>query len=351
MGGGQANAGQASQAASNANTAVQGNISTANAASGRANSLYNLLFGSGGSGSSGTLSGFMNPASMNVTTPTGAYKTNYEQTIQQIQNQGNNAQKGIIQQAANNGLGLSSPAIAAMARDTGLQTANLTGQAFNNAVTNQQQQAINNFWNATGTAATAAGANNQTAVAGNTGAGSTSSGIYGTAGAYHPPAWTSALGSGLAAGGAIGSAALMPTPPTPAGATPGCAVAGSKILTPRGELEIERLRAGDEICQKGDRVAKLKCAPIPYALANIYRVESFDEKVVLVASEHAFINPKGGYTEAEDLAVGFDLDMLGNDRGRVKSVSRVGTDTVYKIVTCDDNTNRTYCVEGFWSLE
>src|SRR5579872_5287080 len=95
------------------------------------------LFGTGAPGSKGTLSGFLDPNSVNVTTPTGAYKLNYEQAVNQTANAAQQGQSNIIRQAANNGLSLSSPVVAEMARDTALQTANMKGQDFTNAVTQQ----------------------------------------------------------------------------------------------------------------------------------------------------------------------------------------------------------------------
>ena len=93
MGGGQANRGQATQAANNANASSQQNLATGSADQGRAQSIYDLFFGGpGGSGKVGTMSGFLDPNSLNVTTPTGAYKLNYEQRVKQTENEGRNAQ-------------------------------------------------------------------------------------------------------------------------------------------------------------------------------------------------------------------------------------------------------------------
>jgi len=221
LGGGQANSGQASQAASNANAASNQNLALGNEEAQRQLQMYNLLFGTGAKGSTGTLSQFLNPASLNVTNPTGAYKLNYEQTVNQTSNAAKAGQANIVRQAAANGLGLSSPAIAELARETSLDSANQKGQDFASAVTAQHNDAVNNFWNATGIASGTGNSSGSTAVGANSGAGSTAAGIYGTAGAYHPSPWTNVVGSGLQAGGAVGAAAA-------------CPAAGMKLKTPKG---------------------------------------------------------------------------------------------------------------------
>jgi hypothetical protein len=208
LGGGQANSGQASQAAGNANAASQQNLALSNAAGSRYNSLMNSMFGTGAPGSTGTLSGFLNPNSMNVTTPTGAYKLNYEQTVNQTANAAQQGQANVIRQAANNGLGLSSPAVAEQALQSNLATANMKGQDFSQAVTQQHNDAMNNFWNASNLASGGAAQGIQSGVAGATGAGQTAANVYGTAGEYHTSPATAIAGSALQAGGQAGSAAI-----------------------------------------------------------------------------------------------------------------------------------------------
>ena len=207
MGGGQANSGQAAQASANANASSQQNLATSSADQARNQQLMNSMFGTGAPGSTGSLSGFLNPNSMNVTTPTGAYKLNYQQTVNQTENEAKGNQSNIIRQAANNGLNLSSPAVAEMARQSGLDTANLKGQDFASAVTQQHSDAMNNFWGATNAEATAAGQSGTNAVSSASGAGQTAANINGTAGAYHPPTWQAPVGAALGAGGQMGAAA------------------------------------------------------------------------------------------------------------------------------------------------
>jgi hypothetical protein len=340
-GGGQANSGQASQAANNANAASQQNLALSNEFGTRYNALMNQFFGTGAPGSKGSLSGFLNPNSLNVTTPTGAYKLNYEQTVNQTENEAQNNQRNIIRQAANNGLNLSSPAVAEMARETSLGTANLKGQDFAEAVTQQHNDALQNFWGAANLASGAASGAGSGAVAGASGAGQTAANIYGTAGQYHPSPWTSIAGAGLSAGGAVGG-----------GYESACPAEGSLVRTPKGDRLIETLKAGEEICQLGN-VARLKCAPIRHHNAPLIRIMTMSGLSVTVSEKHAFILPAWGYVNAEDLlgTVGKWQRLKTEEQtgSLIQSAVRVGHGTVYEIVTSEGN--KTYCAAGLWSLE
>jgi hypothetical protein len=341
LGGGQSNSGQATTASNNANAASQQNLALSNEFGTRYNSLMNQFFGTGAPGSKGTLSGFLNPNSVNVTTPTGAYKLNYEQTVNQTENEGQNNQRNIIRQAANNGLSLSSPAVAEMARQTGLDTANLKGQDFASAVTAQHNDALQNFWNATNVGAGGAAGAGTGAVSGATGAGQTAANIYGTAGAYHPSPFTSVIGSGLAAGGAVGS-----------GYEQSCPAEGSLILTPKGDRLIEHLRCGDEISQLGN-VARLKCDPIPHDDVPLVKVETQDGACVLVSESHSFVRPDWGYFNAYEAMMGrwHSVKTSGLKPAHLKSAVPAGRGRVFELVTVEGEGNHTYCANSFWSLE
>jgi hypothetical protein len=342
MGGGQSNSGQASQASANANASSQQNLATSSTDQARNTQLVNSMFGTGAPGSTGSLSGFLNPNSMNVTTPTGAYKLNYQQTVNQTENEAQQGQSNIIRQAANNGLGLSSPAVAQQAMQTNLATANMKGQDFANAVTQQHSDAMNNFWGATNAEATAAGQAGTNAVSSASGAGQTAANVYGTAGQYHPNPATSIIGAGLQAGGAVGAAA----------ANPACPAEGQRIKTPEGDRLVEELKRGDEISQLGN-IAKLKCDPIRHENVPLIRVESVEGLSVLVGEKHAFVSPDWGYFNADELLKRGRrlLKTEGLRPDRTAWAARAGIGTVYEIVTVDGEGNRTYCVGDCWSLE
>lgn len=340
MGGGQANSGQASQAASNANVSSKKNLAIGTSDQATAERANNTLLD--------RASGFLNPNALNVTTPTGAYKLNYEQAVKQTENESQGNQANIIRQAANNGLGLSSPAIAEMARRTGLDTANLKGQDFTQAVSQQHQDAVNNFWNAAQTYGGVGSSAGSNAVGATTGAGSTAANVYGTAGQYHASPITSIIGAGLQAGGAIGASAVAPGAPTAAAAA--CPAEGSLISTPKGKIKVEHLVCGDEISQKNNRVSRLKCTPIPHYGVRLFAILTLNEHQTLVGGSHSFIDPTGGYYRAQDARERFAVETESG-RSILDRIRDAGIGTVYEIITEDENTNRTYCADSLWSLE
>jgi hypothetical protein len=349
MGGGQANSGQATTAANNADAASQQNLALSNQMGARYNDLMSKFFGSGKPGSTGTLSGFLDPNSLNVTTPTGAYKLNYENTVKQTENESRGNQANIIRQAASNGLGLSSPAIAEMARRTGLDTANLKGQDFASAVTQQHNDALQNFWGATNIASGQASGAGSGAVAGASGAGSTAANIYGTAGQYHPGVAAGIIGSALGAAGQVGAAYATGGAST---AVSKCPAEGSPIKTPKGDRLVEELKCGDEISQLGC-TARLKCDPIPHDDVPLVRVDTNDGLSVLVSESHSFVRPDWGYFNAYEAMMGrwHAVKTSGMKPAHLKSAVPSGRGRVFEIITLEGEGNHTYCVGGFWSLE
>jgi hypothetical protein len=332
MGGGQANSGQATTAANNADAASQQNLALSNTMGARYNQLMSQFFGSGAPGSKGTLSGFLDPNSLNVTTPTGAYKLNYENTVKQTENESRGNQANIIRQAAANGLGLSSPAIAEMARRTGLDTANLKGQDFASAVTQQHNDALQNFWGATNVASGQASGAGTGAVAGASGAGSTAANVYGTAGAYHAPAAATIAGSALEAGGAVGAAAM-------------CPASGSKVLMADGSHKnVEDLRKGDSVRAIDGTVDMLTADPIP-GWQDVVTVRTSDF-AVCVSKSHWFDRSICGYVLAGDSL----SESLRTQKGN-QVVSEIVPGAAKE--RCWDLTlspSHSYCVDGFWSL-
>lgn len=215
MGGGQTNSGQASQAAAQQTAASNQDMALSKQYGGQEQQMFNKLFGTGGSG--GTLSGMMNPASLNTGAPTGAYKTQWNTAQDQIGRDFANQRGSIAQQFANMGAtsrstpsGFQADQMNQLARGE----ADTRGTTYTNLVGQQHQDALNNFWNANNIAAgqQASATSGSTTGAGNSG--SSSAALYGTAGAYHPPAYASALGSGIGAAGTVGGAAVG-KPPRP----------------------------------------------------------------------------------------------------------------------------------------
>jgi hypothetical protein len=206
MGGGQANSGQASTAAAQqtaANTQDM-QISAANAA--RQQQLTNTLFGNGSPGSTGTLSGMMNPANLTQTGLNPAYQAQFNQGLNTI-GQSTAQQRGQLAQSfANSGAtGNSTPTgfQADQMRQLGSSQADQQGQLYSGLIGKQYTDTLNNFWNAnniaSGNAATAGSTATQSA--GNSG--TSSAQIYGTAGQPTP----GALNSSIGAVGQVGAAA------------------------------------------------------------------------------------------------------------------------------------------------
>lgn len=203
MGGGQANSGQASTAAAQQTAANNQDMSLSKQYGGQEQQIFSKLFGTGG-GSGGTLSGMMDPSSLNTGTPTGAYKTAWNNAQNNIAQSYAGQRGSLAQQFANGGAtsrstpnGFQADQMNQLSRGE----ADTRGSTYTGIVGQQHQDALNNFWNANNIASgqSAQATGGSTTGAGN--AGSSSASIYGTAGAYHP-------GQIIPAASQVGSAAL-----------------------------------------------------------------------------------------------------------------------------------------------
>jgi hypothetical protein len=339
MGGGQSNKGQATTAANNANASSQQNLKIGATNQQDYQSLFNTFFGRPGSAGTpgGTLSPFLDPSSINVTQPTGAFKLNLQQANKATEQEGQNAFGNVVRQAANNGLNLSSPAVAYFQRKNAMDLADQKGSNFTNAVNQQHQEALNNFWGATSTAADLGKSADAASVGATSGSGSTAAGIYGTAGQYHQNPATSIIGSGVSAGGAVGAAAV-------------CPALGSKIKTPNGSRKVEELRKGDLISQSNGRAIRLAADPVRYDGVELVLVELTDGRRGVVGERHAYAHPDGGFFYARDTKAGNRV-ITEDGVGIVYEWTRFGNGTVFGIETEAEHSNRTYCADGIWSLE
>jgi hypothetical protein len=109
-----------------------------------ANTQRNAQFGA-----NGTLTGFMNPNSLNVTNPTGAYATQYQNAANSINQGANQSVASANRQMANQGGGLQPSGFGSAQTQNAYQNAaNAKASAFQGATTNQQNNATSNFWNA-----------------------------------------------------------------------------------------------------------------------------------------------------------------------------------------------------------
>lgn len=162
----------------------------------------------GADGKSGTLSPFLDPSSLNVSAPTGAYKAQYNQDIGQISQQSQQTQGSVARANAARGFG---NAPAGFAQDEQRQAAETAtsqkGQAFTQLAGQSYQDALSNFWNATNIASGSAATNTNAAISADSAAASNYANLYGNASQPVPSALGGIIGSGLQAGGSVGAAA------------------------------------------------------------------------------------------------------------------------------------------------
>lgn len=156
----------------------------------------------------GAISGFLDPNSLNVTAPTGAFATQYQNQKDANAKTATQALASTNRNMANRGMG-STPAgfTAANNLNAYFDQANANQNAYQTAVTNQQNQALQNFWNAANTEQGIG----STDIGAGTGALSNAGGIYqslyGTASKQNTNPLISTIGALGALGSGVGSAA------------------------------------------------------------------------------------------------------------------------------------------------
>lgn len=197
MGGGQANAGQASTAAAQQTAASNQDMALSKQNQQRQTQLQNTLFGTGAPGSTGTLTSMMDPKSLNTGAPTGAYQTAWNNAQGQI-GQNYAQQRGqLAQTLANQGMSSNNTPSGFQAdqqRKLGSSEADSRGSTYTGIVGQQYSDALNNFWNANNIASGNAATSTSGALTGSGQSGSSSAQLYGTAGQYHAGQIVPALG-------------------------------------------------------------------------------------------------------------------------------------------------------------
>lgn len=200
---GQANAANAAATNSaNANTALAQQFGATN------QNLTSTLFGPSGSGG-GTLSGMMNPNSLNVSAPTGPYALQYNQAKAQNAIGTNQASQAINRAAGNAGFGAGAPSgYTGYLQSQNTQAGNTNaGNLFSQYAGQSYQNALNNFWSATQAAQGTATNTGAGALQGNTSASQTYGQLYGTAQNAATSAKNANKGIAKAAVGGAGAAA------------------------------------------------------------------------------------------------------------------------------------------------
>lgn len=313
--------------------------------------LFNTLWGAptsgavpGGSGSAstggstgGALNQFLNPASLNVTSPTGAFKTaNVNADTAAAAQAASNASN--IKSGANNaGFGANSPSgfTQQQLNQNNQSLANSRGTNFTAQQQAQQQQALSNFWNTANLASSGAATGQAGALQGTDTAANTYANLYGTAASTSPlNATIGALGTagGLAASGATSGAAA-------------CAAVGTPVrINQHTVAKIEQLGMGGGVWQTHGKVGLLLSAP-EYSEAECVEVQVGDI-MLTVSVDHTFLLPEGGYARADE-SRGMDL-KTEHGTGRVLNVTPVG---VKRVVRLRLPAPHTFLCSGVWCEE
>jgi len=136
--------------------------------------------GSGGTGG-GALGAFLNPANLNVTSPTGPFAGAFTNDKTQLAQTAAQNAENIKSQAAQSGFGANAPSgmTADQLRQNNSDLANNVGQAFTTETGNSYNAALNNFWNAANAAQSGAATAQSGALTGTGNAANVYSNLYG----------------------------------------------------------------------------------------------------------------------------------------------------------------------------
>lgn len=336
-GGGQVDPGAASASS-------QAALQTSNAQSNLANTTadiykraYGKLFGNDVSG--GVLTEDLNPGNRDVNAPTGVYKDILGTANAQTAQDTGYSRRASLLNAANRGFGLSPMQSAYLDRQSYMQGANTRGQNFINTTMQQKQDMTNRFNNAvnilSGNAATALGGAN----AGYSGAGQTDTGIYSTAGKQSQGGGI--LNSALAAGGAMGSAAIT------------CPCSGGIFLVKDGDNWVSKAVQdldGTEIVLNENKVGIPLDGKPQRVTSECLEVKTHGGLSTRCSITHTFKSPSGAMVVASE-SIGKTIQTLeGFDV--VRELKHIGWLPVFPIklkgVLGQDET---YVVDGFIAFE
>lgn len=305
----------------------------ANQSTAYAKQAHDMLFGSGTTGSTGgTLSNFLDPNSLNVSSPTGAYKLQYNQDVGNIAQQSQQTQGSVARANASRGFG---NAPAGFAQDEQRQAAEAAtsqkGQAFTQLAGQSYQDALSNFWNATNIASGSAATNTNAAISADSAAANNYSNLYGTASTPNPSALGGIIGSGLQAGGAVGAAAECP-----------CEDA-VMLMMDGSEKLVQDLRRGMQLRGIDGRPCPLLADP-RITVRDSVEVHTLDAKTK-VSVDHTFALPSGGYEFA------FKADAMNvrykDATATVMAIIELGALPVYAL---EIGGSHSYRADGFWAL-
>lgn len=335
MGGGQANSGQASQAAAQQTAASNQDMALSKQNQAEQAQLFSKLFGNNASGG-GTLSAMLDPNSLNQKGLNPAYTTQWNQAQDQIAKSYQQQRGSLAQGWANQGATSNSTPSGFQAdqqRQLANSEADTRGSTYAGLAGQQHADALQNFWNASNIASGNAATATQGATTGAANSGSSSAALYGTAGQYHAPAAATIAGSALQAGGQVGAASM-------------CPAEGSQILMADGRrLSIEHIKAGDKVIGVDGKPDEVVGDSIQ-SVQDVVEVRTA-ENTARVSLTHAFVRRAGGYTIAAK-CLG---EMLETDNGprTVLEVRRLKEKMACRHIML--KRSHGYNCGGIWSLE
>jgi hypothetical protein len=266
--------------------------------------MYNNLFGANGQG--GALGGFLNPSSLNVSSPTGVYALqNTNANNAAAQQYGNNA-SNIASAAQQSGFGPGTPSgfVQDQQNKNARALADTKGSNFSTATTNQYQDALNNFWKAASAAQSQGTAAQGGALQGNSTANQTYANLYGTAGHGNVVQSPNYLSPILGAAGTIGSAALGPGGALGgAAASAACCAEGTQIRTGLKEFTpIEKLFEGARVfgLRDNDDDPIVIRRPLAFAMKPCVRIKTDEGQELICSTDHTLLVAGGGYVGADE---------------------------------------------------
>lgn len=163
-----------------------------------ANNTRTSLFGTQGANgkyTGGSVSSFLDPASLNQNGLNGTYQNQYNNAANTVANQTKNAVGTTEQNMANRGMGKSPAGFEAdQERKAYEDQASTLGNLYSGAANQQHSDAQNNYWNATNMLNSNATQTANLSVQGNQAAAGNYASLYGTASQQVPSALTTGLG-------------------------------------------------------------------------------------------------------------------------------------------------------------
>lgn len=334
-GGGQANKGQATGSYDSQQAASAQDMALSKQYGAQQQQQYGNLFGA--DGKSGTLGGMMDPKSLDTGSPTGAYKTAWNNAQNQIGSNFANERGSLARSFANSGATSNSTPNGFQAdqmNKLGRGEADTRGSTYTGIVGQQHSDALNNFWNANNLASGQAASSGQGALTGAGNSGSSSASLYGTAGQYHPSPLAGIAGSALQAGGTMGAAAM-------------CPASGSAILMhDRSLKKVEDLKKGDQLMGIDGEADELLDDPLPAQPNEVLFIQTKDFACT-VSQAHTFVRPEGGYMFAGK-CVGRKAATLDGEQPVLSAEMFPDKLVCWRLFL---SRSHTYNVGGIWSME